>query len=67
MSEAAPTPILIDIREAGRLLCCSRSLIYTLVGEGRLKPIKLGKSTRFRRSDILRLAEGVEPSSRAGQ
>jgi excisionase family DNA binding protein len=47
-------PRLLTVGETLELLSISRSLLYKVVAEGRLRPVKIGKSTRFTRDEIAR-------------
>jgi excisionase family DNA binding protein len=52
--------LLLTIEEARRELRIGRSLLYRLIEQGKLKLIKIGRASRLRREDILRLARGEE-------
>ncbi len=43
----APATLLVDIREAARILGCGRSLVYEFIGSGQLAVVKLGHLTRI--------------------
>jgi hypothetical protein len=45
--------LLVNDREASRLLDISRSKFHLLVGAGRIPRLKLGRCARYRRTDIL--------------
>jgi excisionase family DNA binding protein len=45
--------LLIDDDEASRLLGISRSKFHTLVARGHILRLKIGRSARYRRSDLL--------------
>lgn len=47
-----PKKLLLDIAEVCGALGCSRALVYTLIRKGDLRPIKLGRATRFRPADV---------------
>ena len=49
--------ILIDIREAARLLSLSERTVHTLKSTGEIPSVKIGKSLRFRVTDLLAWAE----------
>jgi len=57
--------LLVDDREASRLLGISRSKFHVLVAGGMIPRIKLGRSARYRRIDLLtfteHLADGPGP------
>ena len=40
-------PLAVTVRQAGQMIGCSRSTIYSLIGEGRLEALKLGVATRI--------------------
>ena len=44
--------ILVDVREACRLLAVSRSTLFKLTSNGAIRFVKIGKAVRFRRSDL---------------
>jgi excisionase family DNA binding protein len=46
-------PLLVGIDESCKLLSIRRSYLYDLINEGRLRPIKLGRRTLFRYSDLV--------------
>jgi excisionase family DNA binding protein len=48
--------VLIDFEEAAYILNCSRALIYKLVNKEQLKIVKIGRSSKLRRADVLALA-----------
>lgn len=56
-SASKPEKLLLTIEEVGEQLGCSRALIYSLIKRGDLKPIKLGRATRFRPADIANLID----------
>ena len=43
----SPPRLLVDIREAARILGCGRSLVYEFIGSGQLPVVKLGHLTRI--------------------
>jgi excisionase family DNA binding protein len=50
--------VLIDVREAARRLSVSRSIFYErILNRGLVQPVRIGRSVRFRPSDIERLVE----------
>lgn len=49
--------LLVNDAEASRLLAISRSKFHMLVAEGRIRRVKLGRSARYRRSDLLAFTE----------
>jgi len=53
MHEKSETlPLLVGINECCELLSIQRSHLYGLISKGRLRPIKLGRRTLFRYSDL---------------
>ena len=53
-----PTPLVFTVDEAAAALHLGRTSIYKLIGEGRLRALKFGRSTRLAVEDIKRLVEG---------
>lgn len=52
-STAAAEPLLIDINEVARLTGFSRGKLYSMQSTGAMPaPLKVGRSTRWRRADI---------------
>lgn len=51
--------LLVNDAEASRLLAISRSKFHELVAQGRIRRIKLGRSARYRRADLLAFAESL--------
>jgi excisionase family DNA binding protein len=51
--------LLVNDREASRLLSISRSKFHLLVSDGRIPRLKLGRCARYRRTDILAFAESL--------
>ena len=49
--------LLVDLADVQRLLAISRSHAYNLIKTGHLKPVKIGRSTRFKRVDIQKFVE----------
>lgn len=56
MTQPAPlnglTPISVSIHEATRLTSISRSKIYELLGEGKLRSTKIGRRVLIKYSDL---------------
>ena len=50
-------PLLATISDAQRMLSVSRSAVYALIASGRLPRVKIGRSARFRVSDIEKLVD----------
>jgi excisionase family DNA binding protein len=49
---------LATAAQAAAFLSISRSTLWRLTRQGVLQPIRIGRSLRFRWSDLLQLAEG---------
>jgi excisionase family DNA binding protein len=45
-------PLALTIKDAARVIGCSRSTIYELIGEGRLEAFKLGAATRITMASV---------------
>lgn len=53
MPQDALPPALVNVREACRFLGIARASLYRLLKAGNLpRPVKLGRSTRWRVSDL---------------
>lgn len=50
-------PILVDVTETCRLIGCKRTLVYELLGSGRLKRCKIGRRTLVTRVSIERFVQ----------
>ena len=48
---------LHTVKEVLRILKISRAKLYLLIKDGSIKPVKIGKSTRFYESEINRFLE----------
>jgi len=53
-----PERLLYDGAEAARLISVSTQTLWRMVQAGTIKPVKIRGSTRYRRSDLERLAAG---------
>lgn len=53
---------LVDLKEAMRVLRVSRSTIYNLVGDIKLTPVKIGRTVRFKKSDLNKFISGLPRS-----
>jgi len=51
---------LYTIKETYELLKVSRAKLYLLIKDGALKPVKIGKKTIFKESELNRFIEGLE-------
>jgi len=52
-------PILMNVQETAAALCASRSTVYRLIESGKLRPIKLGCATRFKRVEVEAFVSGL--------
>lgn len=50
-------PLLFKVEQAVRVTNCSRSVLYQEIAAGRLRAVKIGRSLRIRRDDLLRWIE----------
>ena len=57
------TPLLVDTREAARLLSVSERTVANIVARGDLAPVRLGRSVRFDINDIRALIERKKTST----
>jgi excisionase family DNA binding protein len=59
-SQDAQVQVLIDVKGAARRLSVSRSFFYErILNRGLVSPVRLGRSVRFRPSDIDDLVERI--------
>ncbi|NLZ05581.1 MAG: helix-turn-helix domain-containing protein [Phycisphaerae bacterium] len=52
IADPAPEPLLVNAKQAGRMLSVCERTIFNLVGRGELRPIRIGKSIRFSIEDL---------------
>ena len=45
--EAHPTPLLVNLADAAKMLAVSRTTLYQLIWSEELVPIRIGRSVRF--------------------
>lgn len=50
------SPILVDVREAARLLCISQRTLWTLTNGGEIPSLKIGRCVRYRLEDLNKFA-----------
>ncbi len=50
--DPTPEPLLVNARQAGRMLSVCERTIFNLVARGELKAIHIGKSVRFAVEDL---------------
>jgi len=65
MDKSEALPLLVGINESCELLSIRRSYLYDLINEGRLHPIKLGRRTLFRYSDLVAFADEAGRAAKA--
>ena len=51
-------PLVLRVTEAAALLGLSRSTLYQLIGSGRVRVVRLGRTVRIPRQELERLAGG---------
>lgn len=56
--------LLLTVEEAGDLLKVSRTALWRWEKKGILKPIKIGRSVRYRKSDLEELAAAKKKGGR---
>ena len=56
----AEDPLLLTAEEAARTLSISRTTVYTLIKEGALRPVHIGRSCRLSRAELLRYVGRLE-------
>jgi excisionase family DNA binding protein len=47
-----PEPLALTIKDAAKLIGCSRSTVYELIGDGKLEAFKLGAATRITMASV---------------
>lgn len=52
MTTAGLQPLLLDTRDAAKLLACSAGHVRNLIQRGELTPIRVGKLLRFSVADL---------------
>jgi len=65
MDKSETLPLLVGINESCRLLSIQRTCLYDLINEGRLRPVKLGRRTLFRYSDLVAFADEAGRAAKA--
>lgn len=58
-AEALAEPLFVSVREAMRMLACSRAHIYRLLGAGSLTARKMGKRTLIESASIRAYGESL--------
>jgi len=54
---------LLTVREACEYLSISKATLYKLIKKGKIKPVKIGKSTRLDKEDLDKLVETLKNES----
>lgn len=52
-------PLLLDVRAAARALSVSVRTVYTLFAAGKIRPLKIGRSTRVSVAELRRFADSL--------
>ena len=61
MSRQSETiPLLFSAKQVSQILNISRSQVYVLLKKGELRSLKIGKSRRISRDQLLRFLEAAE-------
>lgn len=55
--------LLLTITQASKMLNIGRSTMYELIWAGRLTPVRLGRSVRFRRTDLEHFVATMSPDT----
>lgn len=61
----AEEPLLLTAEEAARTLSVSRTTVYTLIKDGALRPVHIGRSCRLSRAELQRYVDRLETRSEA--
>ncbi|UCD49798.1 MAG: helix-turn-helix domain-containing protein [Phycisphaerales bacterium] len=61
-ANAKPKPLLVDVREAARLLSVCERTVFNMVERGELTPVRIGRAVRFAVDDL-----GAWVTSRTGK
>ncbi|WP_299960186.1 helix-turn-helix domain-containing protein [uncultured Modestobacter sp.] len=56
----AEHPLLLTTADAATVLSISRTTVYTLIKDGALRPVHIGRSCRLSRTELLRYVDGLE-------
>lgn len=56
-------PLLLTAVEAARVLGISRSTVYTLIRDGAITPVHIGRSCRLSRTELHRYVEELQASA----
>lgn len=54
-----PPQVMLTVREAAEHLRCSESLIYTMLTDGRLRGVRIGRRRLISMAEIRRVIEGA--------
>ena len=57
------TPLLNSIVATAEILSIGRSSLYTLIAEGKIRPVKVGRRTLISNQEIRRFVKELEPQS----
>ncbi|MCH9732807.1 MAG: helix-turn-helix domain-containing protein [Actinomycetia bacterium] len=50
--QPSEVPTLLNVEEAAEMLRCSKTLLYTMLGDGRLPSVKVGRRRLVRAADV---------------
>ncbi len=56
--------ILMSVQDTAAALSASRSTVYRLIEAGKIRPVKLGFATRFRREEVEAFAASLPKAER---
>jgi len=59
----AENTLLLTAEQAARALGISRTTIYTLIKDGALRPVHIGRSCRLSRAELQRYVDRLETSA----
>jgi excisionase family DNA binding protein len=59
--------LLVTSEEAAEMLGIARSSLWKLIAEGRLRPVKIGRSTRIPVTDLERFVEELRGTQNGAQ
>jgi excisionase family DNA binding protein len=61
-------PLLVDVKQAARLLAIGRTKLYELIDAGAIRPVRIGRCVRFAVEELNRfVADGCVASQPHGE
>jgi len=57
------TPMLLRPAEAAKLLSLGESTVYRMAANGELPAVRIGRTVRFRRADLVELIDKLKPAT----